>query len=48
MVGTVEWSTATVETSEKKDVPDISGKHYVNKTAFRKTFAELLIDILCV
>ncbi|XP_057210205.1 glucocorticoid modulatory element-binding protein 1 isoform X2 [Triplophysa rosa] len=24
VVGTVEWSTATVETSEKKDVPDIS------------------------
>lgn len=24
VMGTVEWSTATVETSEKKDVPDIS------------------------
>lgn len=27
VIGTVEWSTATVETPEKRDSAEISGKH---------------------
>ncbi len=27
LIGMVEWSTGTVETPEKRDSPDISGKH---------------------
>ncbi len=52
MIGTVEWSTGMVESPEKRDSPDISGKHsdltQDSYTLMKMASTYVTITVLCV